>query len=327
MEPGLGSKMGATVNTKRIPIVDAQLDLTRHLTTAELDELGSFSLPVVTRDPGTVHLSALLAEHRAFGASVLDGIVMSAQQIGEQTGVQLLGPGDLLIPVREPSPDWLSDMEVRAPAPVRLALFGNELLAAAFRWPRIIEGLYACVGDQLQRLTAQLVICQLPRVDERVHAMLWLLAESWGQVTSAGVRLPLGLTHETLGALVGARRPTITLALRKLTRDGAILHQDTGWLLIEAPPEPAIPDARILPPEALYESISRWTPPPPPPPDPSVAYAELRDTVRRLREQHAQDQEETREQLRRIRTARVRMSAVRDQIARDAVSRRVPPSS
>lgn len=318
--------MGATINTERIPIVDARLDLTRHLTTDERGELGGFSLPVVALEPGPVNLSAVLAEHRAFGASVLDGIVMSAQRVGEQTGVQLLGPGDLLIPVGEASPDWLSDMEVRAPAPVRLALFGNELLAAAFRWPRIIPGLYACLGDQLQRLTAQLVICQLPRVDERVLAMMWLLAESWGQVTSAGVRLPLGLTHETLGALVGARRPTVTLALRKLARQGSILHQDTGWLLLEQPPEPAQASPKILPPEPLDTSISRWIPPSPPA-DPSMAYAELMNTVQRLREEHTRDRERTREQLQRVRIARVRMNAAREQILRDGVSRRASPSS
>ena len=72
-------------------------------------------------------------------------------------------------------------------------------------------------------MTVQLVICQLPRVEDRVLAVLWLLAESWGHVTPAGVRLPLALTHETLGALIGARRPTVTLALRKLTDDGTLV--------------------------------------------------------------------------------------------------------
>jgi CRP/FNR family transcriptional regulator, cyclic AMP receptor protein len=318
--------MSTTASSERIPILDARLDLSRHLTADEREELGSFSLPVVTIEPGLVDLNALFGERRAFGATVLDGIVMSSQQIGEQTGIQLLGPGDLLGPVSDLSPGWLSDVEVRVPASMRLALLGNELLAAAFRWPRIVQGLYACLGDQLQRLTSQLVICQLPRVDERVLAMMWLLAESWGQVTSAGVRLPLALTHETLGALVGARRPTITLALRKLTREGSILHQDTGWLLLELPPEPADTGSTILPPESRGPSITRWAPPAPAV-DPTLAYAELRDTVRRLREQHARDCEQTREQLNRVKRARVRMNASRERITRDALSRRVPPSS
>ena len=318
--------MSTTANTERVPVNDPRLDLTRHVSGDNREELGKITLPVITIAPGALELRALLVEHRAFGATVLDGIVMIAQQIGKQTGIQLLGPGDLLVPGDDPLPDWLSDVELRAPASILVAVLGNELLAAAYRWPRIMQGMYARMGDQFERLTAQLVICQLPRVDERILAMMWLLAESWGQVTSAGVRLPLGLTHETLGALVGARRPTVTLALRKLVRDGSILHQDTGWLLLEQPPEPAETSPKILPPEALTESISRWIPPLMPP-DPSINYAELMDTVRRLREQHTHDREQVRDQLQRVRAARLRMNASREQIMRDAVSRRLPPSS
>lgn len=298
-----------------------------HLTAKERDELDGLSLPVLTIEPGTLELSSLLDVNRAFGATVLDGIVMSAQRIGEQMGIQVLGPGDLLVPGGELWPGWLSEVELRAPVHLRVALFGNELLAAVSRWPRLIQGLHACVSDQLRRLSAQLVICQLPRVDERVLAMLWLLAESWGQVTSAGVRLPLTLTHETLGALVGARRPTVTLALRKLTRQGSILHQDTGWLLLDPPPEPAQRDPKIIPPEPMRQSISRWAPPAAREPDPSETSAELRATVRRLREQHAYDREHTLDQLRRVRRTRVQTTAVREQISRDALRRREPPSS
>ena len=179
----------------------------------------------------------------------------------------------------------------------------------------------------MQRLTDQLVICQLPRVDQRVLAVMWLLAESWGQVTPGGIRLPLTLTHETLGALVGARRPTVTLALRKLSDEGSIVHQDSGWLLLEPPPDPAATSsaAKLVPPELA--GISRWAPAPAPGRDPSVAYAELSETVRRLREQHSFDRQQTREQLKRLSAARARMARTRDRIARDVVNRRPPPSS
>jgi hypothetical protein len=42
-------------------------------------------------------------------------------------------------------------------------------------------------------------ITQLPRVDRRVLALLWQLAERWGRVTPSGVEVRLELTHETLG--------------------------------------------------------------------------------------------------------------------------------
>jgi CRP-like cAMP-binding protein len=294
------------------------------LTADERSELGSISLPVVTVDLGAVELAAVLGTHNAFGATVVDGIIMSSLHLGEHTGVQLLGPGDLLAQGGDVLPAWLSGSEFRTTAPVVLGLLGSELLAAAYRWPRIIRGLYACIGDQLQRTSAQLVICQLPRVDERVLAMMWLLAESWGQVTPAGVRLPLSLTHETLGALIGARRPTVTLALRKLTADGAIVHQDRGWLLLHPPSEPADNAPRVLSPEVLEISVSSWARTPP---ERAASYAELRETVQRLREQHSSDRRRTREQLERIRSGRLRMSAIRKRIADEELKRRLPPSS
>jgi len=276
-----------------------------------------------------LELQEFLHERKTFGATVLDGVVMNSLRIGEQTGIQVLGAGDLLLGGSELMPPWLGVVESRAADSVRLALLGNELLAAALHWPRLIQGLYAGVGDQLQRLTAQLVICQLPRVDDRVLSMLWLLSESWGQVTPAGVRLPLALTHETVGALVGARRPTVTLALRKLSQEGAIVHQDTGWLLLRPPAQPAQPVARILPPGHASVAASAWTETQADPHehDPSETYAELRDTVRRLSEQHRSTRQETSDRLNSLRTSRVRMHAVRQRIEDDALTRRRPPSS
>jgi hypothetical protein len=313
--------------TERVALLDARPELTRYIPSQDLDEVAGIGLPVIVVDDGVLELYELMRDNQAFGATVLSGVVMNSLRAGEQTGIQVLGPGDLLLEGSELLPTWLGGVESRAAGSVRLGLFGNDLLAAAFRWPRIIQGLYGAVGDQLKRLTAQLVICQLPRVDERVLAMLWLLSESWGQVTPSGVRLPLTLTHETLGALVGARRPTVTLALRKLVQEGAIVHQDAGWLLLEPPAESTDPAPKILPPYFAGDggAAGRWRQAQAQ--DPSLAYAEIRDTIRRLRAQHQADRQASRDQLNRIRSARVRMSAVRQQIEEDALRRRWPPSS
>jgi CRP/FNR family transcriptional regulator, cyclic AMP receptor protein len=328
-QPASRTGTSLMASPERVPLLDARPELTRFLTSPDLDEITRVNLPVVTVDEGALELYELLRKHKAFGATVLDGVVMNSLRVGEQTGIQLLGPGDLLLERGELMPLWMGEVESRAGGSVRLGLLGNELLAAAVRWPRLIQGLYAGVGDQLQRLNAQLVICQLPRVDDRVLAMLWLLSESWGQVTTSGVRLPLALTHETLGALVGARRPTVTLALRKLVQEGAIVHQDTGWLLLEAPGQPSHPTPRMLLPEVSGVTAGAWTETQsdPHPHDPSEAYAELRDTVSRLREQHLFSREEARERLNRIRSTRVHMSAVRQRIEEDALKRRRPPSA
>lgn len=309
----------------RVQLLEAKLELTRNLAPAERAELSAVTLPATELSAATLELDKLLRDHNAFAAAVVEGMVVQTLQIGEQSGLQLLGPGDLLLQPGAASPPWLECIEFRAPGPARIAILGDSFLAVTRLAPRLISALYECVADQMQRVTAQLVICQLPRVDERVLAMMWLLAESWGQVTPAGVRLPLALTHETLGAMVGARRPTVTLALRKLSNQGSILHQDSGWLLVEPPPEPG-PTPKVLAPELAGVSVSRWAPPEPPL-DPSVVYADLTETVRQLREQHQYNRQETRDQLRRIRAARTRMKATRQQIAEGALRRGRPPSS
>lgn len=314
----------------RVPLLDARLVLTEQLTADERSELAGLSVPVITVNPGPLDLPQLLSRHRAFGVTVFEGLVMSSLRIGEQTGIHLLGPGDLLVPRNELWPTWLAELDFRTATPARLGLLGNDLLAAVYRWPRLLQGLYGSLGDQLQRLTVQLVVCQLPRVEDRIMAMLWLLADSWGHVTPGGVRVALALTHETLGALVGARRPTVTLALRKLTDDGALVPQDHGWLLVAPPPQPAEPTQRIVPSppdEAPIGSWAAWPRGQDEAVDPSIAYAELRDTVRRLREQHASDRQQTRERLKRMGTDRVRMIAQRERIVEDALRRRQPPSS
>ncbi len=314
--------------TDRVRLLDTKLEFTRHLAADERADVAAITLPVVDVARGPLHLEGLLRAHGGFAATLLDGMLVHALTIGDQSGIHLLGPGDVLLRGSEIPPPWLEDVAFRAPAPARLAVLGTDFTAAARRAPHVIPALYESVADQMHRLTGQLVICQLPRVDQRLLAIMWLLAESWGHVTPGGIRLPLALTHETLGAMVGARRPTVTLALRKLSQQGAIIHQDSGWLLLEPPPEPTPgATAKMLPPEVAGVSISRWAPALEPAPDPGLRYAGLKETVRQLREQHHHDRQQTREQLKRIRTARVRMLATRKQVSEDALKRRHPPSS
>jgi CRP/FNR family cyclic AMP-dependent transcriptional regulator len=310
----------------QVSLLDARPELVRHLTPDERAEVLGVSLPVITAGPGYLPLDELLNKHKAFGATVVDGLVMGSLRIGRQSGTHLLGPGDLLRADSEVWPAWLGDLEFRTAAPVQLGLFGNELLLAVHRWPRIVQGLYASVGDQLHRLTAQLVICQLPRVEDRVLALLWLLAETWGHVTPGGVRLPLTLTHETLGGLIGARRPTVTLALRKLTDEGSLVPQESGWLLLKSPPVPeeaAGPIAPAAPPEPPLRPWAQAEPLP----EPAVAYAELLDTVQRLREEHRSERALTLERLEEIRTSRARMLASRRLMEQHRFRRPLPPSS
>ena len=93
------------------------------------------------------------------------------------------------------------------------------------------------LGERSVRLGTTQAISQLTRVDRRLRALFWHLAERWGRVSSQGVIVPLALTHRILGQLVGARRPTVSTALAELAeREELVRRPDGSWLLRGDPP-------------------------------------------------------------------------------------------
>ncbi|MGZ4186303.1 MAG: helix-turn-helix domain-containing protein [Solirubrobacteraceae bacterium] len=304
-------------------------DLADFLTPEQREDADRIALPVV-RVAGPVKISGLLENANAFAALVIDGMLLSQLRIGEQPTLRIFGPGELVASGAAPPSTLLIESDCRAVDPTHLAIIGIEFLAGAHRWPRLIAGLQARVADGQERLATQLAICQLPRVQDRLLAMLWLLAESWGRVTSAGTTLSLSLTHEALGALVGARRPTVTLALRELTERGALVHQDRSWLLLEPPPAPTGGRAQIDEPEILSESGSPWTASEAPATTADTeTHDMLRETLLQLREDHRRNAEQHKTILRELSLAQEHNADIRRRIREQVVRHpsRLPPEN
>ena len=309
-----------------IRLLDAEPEIGQFMSEAERAEARNVTLPVTRLAKGQVDIGAVLEEADAFGAIVLEGMLFQRMRIGEQVGHRLLGPDDVLSLTRQARSMLFSHTDCRVVAPVRMALLGRELLVAVRRWPGLLAGLHVRVAEQSDRLAAQLVICQLPRVDQRLLAIMWLLAESWGQVTPVGTSLPLHLTHDVLGGLVGARRSTVTLALGELADQGSVIRQDRGWLLIGGPPVSSLPLAATEEPRVLEPTATIW--------ESSGADEELADadgtgaellaTVRRLRAEHLHNRELVRTQLERLRSSRERVIKGRTRASR--VNRPAAPS-
>ena len=119
--------------------------------------------------------------------------------------------------------------------PVTLAILDDRFLRAAQHWPRLISGLTERMALQHEATLIQLGIAQQPRVEDRLVMLFGALAERWGRVAPDGIVIPLTLTHEALGRLVGARRPTVTLALRDLRAKGRLSRRPEGGWLLTAP--------------------------------------------------------------------------------------------
>ncbi len=163
---------------------------------------------------------------------LLGGLVCREIELAGHVGAELLGAGDVLdgAAVAHGSLDVTVRWTVHAPA--EAAVLGGHLQAVTRRWPEIGRGLQQRLAVQHARTAVLATIAQLPRVELRVHALLWHLADRWGRDTPDGVQLPVPLTHRLIGSLVGARRPTVTLAVGELERSGAVVRDGLGgWLL------------------------------------------------------------------------------------------------
>jgi predicted PurR-regulated permease PerM len=62
------------------------------------------------------------------------------------------------------------------------------------------------------------------------------MADRWGRVTPHGVSLSLRLTHELLADLIAVQRPSVTLSLQQLERQGRIARDSGKILLLGQPP-------------------------------------------------------------------------------------------
>ncbi len=201
---------------------------------------------------------------RPFAALVVEGVVVREVLLGGTVASELVGPGDV-VDLDTPGDEALVPVSGRwtTSEAAIVAVLGDELLPALRGWPSVAAALVARAARRAARVEVQRGISQLPRVEDRLLALLGHLAERFGRVGVDGVVVPVALTHEMLGRLVGARRPTVSLALKHLDRDGVVLRRGDGaWLLapgaldhLAAPAEdgahPGEAAAIALPPEPV----------------------------------------------------------------------------
>jgi CRP/FNR family cyclic AMP-dependent transcriptional regulator len=183
-------------------------------------------------------LAGASADH--VGLLVLDGVISRELVVADHVSAELLGPGDLVRPWQGASSAGLLPVQAiwSVLSTVTLAVLDRRFAAEAARYPEITAALFDRLGERSLRLATTQAISQLTRVDRRLKALFWHLAERWGRVSGDGVVVPLALTHRILGQLVGARRPTVSTALSELAeREELVRRPDGSWLLRGDPPD------------------------------------------------------------------------------------------
>lgn len=195
-------------------------------------------LPVGPWDVGGLSRGA--AGH--LGLLVLEGVVARDVVVADNVSAELIGPGDVIRPWQAPGEEALLPVGIEwsVLSSARVAVLDRSFAVRSARWPEVTSALFDRLGERSLRLATHQAISQLTRVDRRLLALLWHLAERWGRVSGDGVVVPLALTHRILGQLVGARRPTVSTALGELAqREELIRRPDGSWLLRGDPPEMA----------------------------------------------------------------------------------------
>ncbi|MBE2320073.1 Crp/Fnr family transcriptional regulator [Solirubrobacter sp. CPCC 204708] len=210
------------------------------------------------------------ADPTHLGLLVVEGVLAREVVLGDTVSTELLGPGDIVRPWHIEGPPELLPVAVRwnALAPIRLGLIDRRAAAVIGRYPEVSVVIVDRLSERAQRLSVTQAISQLNRVDRRLLALFWHLAERWGRVARDGIAVPLVLSHRLIGELVGARRPTVSTALAELARDGQLVRRDDGtWLLTG--------DPVAVPAERAAEVIRQRRRLMPTPAEPVVAQATL----------------------------------------------------
>jgi CRP/FNR family cyclic AMP-dependent transcriptional regulator len=205
-------------------------------------------------------LSGTSPDH--LGLLVLDGVLAHEVLVSDTVSTELLGPGDVVRPWRLHDGATLLQHSIRWSVLTRsrVALLDRRFGAHVAAYPEVNAAIIDRVAERALRLAVIRAISQLNRVDRRLLALFWHLAERWGKMTGDGIVVPMTLSHRMLGQLVGARRPTVSTALGELAREHELVRRDDGtWLLTGEPvgvPEPATAKVvpmrrRLIPPEPL----------------------------------------------------------------------------
>jgi CRP/FNR family transcriptional regulator, cyclic AMP receptor protein len=208
-----------------VRLLDVEPDLGAGLSEADRSNANRLVLRALHVPPG--QWSPPDALHGAMGILVLAGQLIRTGSTFARPDVQLLGPGDLgeCRVLSESQGVW------RALEPVQLAVLDDRFVLASRRWPALMTGLAHRLFEAQQR------------EDSLCH-----LAGRWGHVTTDGVTLTLPVTHALLGALIGARRPTVSLALLALDQQHFLSRRDDRTWLLPADctswPKAGIPNSR-----------------------------------------------------------------------------------
>jgi CRP/FNR family transcriptional regulator, cyclic AMP receptor protein len=227
--------------SERIAVLRADPELADRLEGARRARAEGLSVArVVRRDPG-VWETADDADHArdGLGLLVVEGTLVRRVGMAGRQGAELLSVGDLLQPARHDGEEATLPFDAtwRVLTPLRLAVLDLAWMARMAPYPEVMAEIASRIMLRSRRLASLLAIAQQHRLDDRLQLLFWQLADRYGRVGPGGVRLELDLTHELIGHLAGAHRPSVSVALALLQGAGVLRLEAGRWVLLGPAPK------------------------------------------------------------------------------------------
>jgi CRP/FNR family cyclic AMP-dependent transcriptional regulator len=221
-------------------VADELPELVAHVPPAQREAArGATRAAVLEVEAGDWDADELHGPAGHYGLLVLDGLLSRRVQLGNRACVELLGADDLLRPWTAMSDGAMKRVDARwtVQSRLRCAVLDRAFALRVGPYPEVHAALLELLVRRSRWLAFHLAVCHLPQLELRLRVVLWHMADRWGRVTPQGVVVPVRLSHELLGGLVGARRSPVTRALGRLADAGALERRPDGtWLLRDAPP-------------------------------------------------------------------------------------------
>jgi CRP/FNR family transcriptional regulator, cyclic AMP receptor protein len=197
---------------------------------------GPFDPQLLVEDPGDW-----------LGLLVVDGLALVQVAAGRAPIGWLVGTEDLIRPWKMAEVSLLTSASWQALSPLRLALLDGDFARRVEGIGSMTDALAAKAIQTCHWLFAKSLVTGTSVIEERLLLLFALLGERWGKATAPGVLVAMPLTHQMLATLVGARRPSVSTALRGLSAKGFLERTAEGWLLCRTAPNGRPPRPRCWP--------------------------------------------------------------------------------
>ena len=227
--------MGGRPSINRVALLDVAPELGEQLCADEFRAAReTCTAALVALRPGKL---AARGPHGCPGATdgpflVIRGLMTRRVVVGDRSGAELLGRGDVVYPSPAPGERLVvSATSWRVDETSLLAMLDERFHHCAARWPQLTMALNERSVVRSHSLLLRLAIVEHPQIARRVQLLLWHLADRWGSLDGKGVVLPLKLSRVSLADLVSSTRESVSRSLTELERLDLIRRRKSGWFL------------------------------------------------------------------------------------------------